>query len=77
MENKMEKMSHQERYEDRAKDNSERQSFQLEPRKRALERFIWNKRNSSTGIKGYNVSKFNRKPNKKKRHAGGVAQLTI
>lgn len=33
MENKMEKMSHQERYEDQAKDYSKRQSFQLEPEK--------------------------------------------
>ena len=63
----MEKMSNQERHEAPAKAITERHSFKLEFGKRTVEKFIWNKRHPNAGIKGYDLSKFKRKPNKGKK----------
>ena len=60
-------MSNQERHEAPAKAITERHSFKLELRKRTVEKFIWNKRHPNAGIKGYDLSKFKRKPNKGKK----------
>ena len=63
----MEKMSNQERHEAPAKAITERSSFKLDIRKRTVEKFIWSKRHPNAGIKGYDLSKFKRKPNKRKK----------
>ena len=57
-------MDVKERREDQTRNNSNnesRQAFKLQQRKNNIGKVIWNKKTPHQSIKGYNLSKYNKK----------------